>query len=132
MNRVLFNVLEQGTSVNAKGLVKLQNPTPYEDAYLSEQFPVYPITICMYLENPPFNKFSICFGPPFVPSKGTLYGSEDGHKYTKIHDFSDLKERKEYTKIFNDKLPCTYIRLVLEAPLKDKDNICKQIRIKGL
>lgn len=41
--------------------------------YVSEQFPVYPITICLFIENPPFNKFSIFFQQDYVPSKATLY-----------------------------------------------------------
>ena len=114
MNRVIFTVLEKGTSINCKQLQKLHDPTPYDTAFLSEQFPVYPITICMYLEIPPFNKFSICFGDDMVPSKGILSGSEDGTKFTQFHEITDLKGREEYVKIFKFKLPYNYIRLVLE------------------
>ena len=75
MNRVIFTVIEKGTTIPSKSLSKLHEPQPYDIAYMSDQFPVYPITICMYLENPPFNKFSINFDANFYPSKGILYGS---------------------------------------------------------
>jgi hypothetical protein len=61
MNRVLFEVLEQNTSIKWQELKLLNDIRPKQIAFTSEKFPLYPMTINMYLENPPFNKFSISF-----------------------------------------------------------------------
>jgi hypothetical protein len=75
MIRVVFHVLQENTSVNYEQLKLLEEPRPKQVAYHSENFPIYPITINNYLENPPFNRIALVFVRNFCPEKITLYGS---------------------------------------------------------
>jgi hypothetical protein len=78
MNRVPFSILQDHTSVRYEQLKLLENPRPNQIAFQSENFPVYPITINMYLESPPFNKISLVFIKNFCPTRLVVYGSENG------------------------------------------------------
>lgn len=60
-------------------------PSPYSSGWLSERFPIYPITINMFIGNPPFNRISLSFHPQYLPSAFTLEGSADSKNYFLFH-----------------------------------------------
>ena len=86
----------------------------------------------MFLENPPFNKFAICFEEPFLPSAAVLLASDDGINFSQLHRAGDLRDRLEYVKIFEKRVTQSYVRLVLEEPQAVKGNLCRQIKLRGI
>lgn len=93
MNRVVFHVLQENTSVKFDQIKLLEDPTPTQIAFQTENFPLYPITINNYLENPPFNRIALVFVKNFCPDRITLYGSENGLEYTKLKELTNLSDR---------------------------------------
>jgi hypothetical protein len=49
MNRVIFNILQEKTSINYHHLKSLENTNHLSIAFSSEQFPIYPLVIHLYL-----------------------------------------------------------------------------------
>jgi hypothetical protein len=61
MNRVTHHIIQEGTTIPYQKCKMLEAPHPDQTGFHSEKFPIYPMTLNMILDNPPFNKISFAF-----------------------------------------------------------------------
>lgn len=69
MNRNKVSIIKETTNMKIDEINSIITCSPYSQGWRSEKFPVYPLVVNLYVENPPFNRVSLCSDGMFCPSK---------------------------------------------------------------